>query len=632
MRPLTTTVGVILTCGVLFACTSSTQNVTGPSTSRCQIGAAVEPARFGADGGDGTLSITTNRECSWSASSSDSWVQLGAQSSGQGDAKVTFRVTTNADPSQRRGAIAIGEQQVPINQDAAACVFTVPPRDTVSPEGERRTLSVTANGPGCSWTARSETEWLTIVQGSQGSGNGQVVYDVAPTRGPSRTGELTIAGQRVTVTQGIGCSLAIAPTSHTVGADGGSGAISLTTDPACPWSAQSESAWISITSATSGAGPATIAFRVGASDGPSRTGTLRIGQQVFTVRQNSGCRASINPESHSVAYTGGSGSVAVTTAAGCDWTATSSASWVTITGGGSRNGNGTLQFTVAPNTGPARSAALNIAGRTFAVSQSSGCSFGISPESSSVAPAGGAGTVAVTTTAECDWTATSGASWIAITAGGSGKGNGTVQFAVAATTGPARAGTLTIAGRAFAVSQGSGCTFAISPASQNVPYFGGPGSVAVNTTAGCTWTATSSIPWVRITAGQTGAGPGAVAFIVDETPSSLPRSGTVNIAGQTFTIGQEGGPCAFVLSPPAAAVGSVGGSGTFEVNTKDACAWSATANDAWLHVTAGATGSGDGLVSFSADVNPGAARMGTLLVGGRLFTVSQAAVGTITGK
>ena len=548
MRTLTKTVGVILTCGVWFGCTSSTQNVTGPSTSKCQVGATAEPARFGADGGDGTLSITTNRECSWSASSTDSWVQLGAQPSGQGNAKVTFRVATNADPSQRRGAIAIGEQQVPISQDAAPCAITVPSRDTVSSDGERRSLNVTANGTACSWTARSETEWLTIVQGSQGSGSGQVVYEAHPTKGPTRSGELTIAGQRVTVTQGAGCSLSIAPSSQTVSADGGSGAISLTTDAGCPWSAQSETAWISITSATSGTGPATVAFRVGTSDGPARTGTLRVGQQTFTVRQNSGCRFGINPDSSSVANTGGSGTVAVTTVAGCEWTATSSASWITITSAGSRNGNGT------------------------------------------------------------------------------------VQFAVAATTGPARSGTLTIAGRTFTVSQSSGCTFGISPASQNVPYFGGPGSVAVNTSAGCAWAAASSIPWVRITAGQTGTGAGTVAFTVDETPSSLPRSGSVNIAGQTFAIGQDGAPCAFVLSPPSAAVGAIGGSGTFEVNTKDACTWSATSTDAWLRVTAGGSGSSDGTVSFSADLNPGPARTGTIVVGGRPFIVSQAAVGTITAR
>ena len=629
MRPVTTAVGVILTCGVWVGCTSSTQNVTGPSTTRCPVTVAVEPATFGAAGGGGTLTVSTNRECSWNATSSANWLQLGTAASGQGDGKVAFTVTSNGDPSQRRGAITISDQQVSISQDAAACVFTVPSRDTVSADGERRTLNVTANGADCSWTARSETAWLTIVQGSQGRGNGQVVYEAQPTKGPVRSGDLTVAGQRVAVSQGGGCSVTIAPTSRSIGAEGASGTVSVTTDAACPWSAQSDAAWISITSATSGAGPGTVAFRVGAWDGPTRTGSLRIGEQIFTVTQGSGCHVTIDPESRSVEHTGGSGTVAVTTGAGCEWTATSSASWITITRGSSGNGNGTVQFSVAPTTGPARNATLTIGGLPFVVRQSSGCTFTINPDSSSVASTGGSSTVAVATVAECGWTATSSAPWITITSGSSGTGNGTVQFGVASTTGPARSGTLTVAGRTFTVSQSSGCTFSINPASQNLPYFGGPGSVAVNTSPGCTWAATSSIPWVRLTAGQSGTGPGAVAFTADETPSSQPRSGTVSIAGQTFTVTQDGGPCTFVLNPASAAIAAAGGSGSFEVNTKDACPWTATSNDGWLRVVAGGNGAGDGTVSFTADPNPGPARTGTIVVGGKPFTASQAAAGTV---
>src|SRR5215211_3110782 len=155
MRTLPIAAGVMLTCVLGSACTSSSQNVTGPTNSRCQMTAVAEPATFGADGGGGTLTVSANRECPWNATSSVAWLQLGAESSGQGAAKVAFSVNTNGDPSQRRAVIVIGEQQVAVSQDAASCVFTVPLRDTVSPDGERRTLNVTANGADCSWTARS---------------------------------------------------------------------------------------------------------------------------------------------------------------------------------------------------------------------------------------------------------------------------------------------------------------------------------------------------------------------------------------------------------------------------------------------------------------------------------------------
>ena len=625
LRALSTALGLILGLGSSFSCSSATQNVTSPSTSKCQLTAVAEPASFAAAGGAGTLAVTTTGDCQWTAAASGSWIQLGAPSAGQGNAKVAFSVATNPDPSQRNGTITIEGQQVAISQ-AAACIFTVSPlSDSVSPDGERRTINVTASGPQCSWSARSATEWLTIVQGSEGTGSAQVVYEAALTAGPPRSGELTIAGQRVAVTQGGGCTVAIGPTAQTIAAGGGSGAINVTTAAGCSWSAQSEAAWITIASAAQGTGPGVVTFNVGAWNGPSRVGTLRVGQQQFTVTQSSGCRFDISPQSQSVASTGGSGSVEVTTASGCTWTSTSNVPWVSIAGAGSGSGNGTVPLTVAPNTGPARTGTLTIAGQTFTVSQSSACTFGISTQSFAVASAGGSGSVGVTTAAACPWTATSSVPWIAIAGGGSGTGNGTVQFDVAPTTGPARTGTLTIAGHTFTVSQSSGCTFSISPAAQAVGDGGGPGSVAVSTSPGCVWTAASSATWARITSGPSGTGAGNVAFIVDPTPTSLPRSTTLSIAGHTFTINQAGAPCLYVLSPAFASLPVTGGSGSFEVNTPEGCTWTAVSNASWLHVTAGASGSGDGTVSFSADPNPGSVRTGAIVVGGRAFTASQAA-------
>ena len=90
------------------------------------------------------------------------------------------------------------------------------------------------------------------------------------------------------------------------------------------------------------------------------------------------------------------------------------------------------------------------------------CSFSINPTSASFAAAGGSGSVTVSTTAGCNWTAASNNSFIAITSGASGSGSGTVNYSVAAnTTSLSRAGSLTIAGLTHSVSQagtGGGCT------------------------------------------------------------------------------------------------------------------------------------------------------------------------------
>lgn len=81
------------------------------------------------------------------------------------------------------------------------------------------------------------------------------------------------------------------------------------------------------------------------------------------------CSFSINPTSASFAAAGGSGSVTVTTQAGCNWTAASNNSFITVTSGASGSGSGTVNYSVAANVSAARSGSLTIAGLTHSVSQ-----------------------------------------------------------------------------------------------------------------------------------------------------------------------------------------------------------------------------------------------------------------------
>jgi len=98
---------------------------------------------------------------------------------------------------------------------------------------------------------------------------------------------------------------------------------------------------------------------------------------------------------------------------------------------------------------------MTIAGQTFTVNQAAGgsCTYSISPTSSSPPAAGNSASVSVTAGAGCNWTAISSATWVTITAGSSGTGNGTVSYTVAQNIGGARGGTMTIAGQTFTVNQ-----------------------------------------------------------------------------------------------------------------------------------------------------------------------------------
>jgi C1A family cysteine protease len=65
------------------------------------------------------------------------------------------------------------------------------------------------------------------------------------------------------------------------------------------------------------------------------------------------------------------------------------------------------------------------------------CTYSISPTSQSFTASSGSGSFNVTASPGCTWTATSSSSWIGITSGTSGSGNGSVNYTVTANTGKA---------------------------------------------------------------------------------------------------------------------------------------------------------------------------------------------------
>ncbi len=145
------------------------------------------------------------------------------------------------------------------------------------------------------------------------------------------------------------------------------------------------------------------------------------------------CTVTVAPASLTFQTDGGTGAIAVSTAAGCNWTATASAGWIAISGA-TGNGGGTATYAVAANPAQeARTGSVTIAGQVHAVSQAGrpvDCSYGISPTSASVNKDATAGAIAVTAPATCGWTATSSAPWLVLADGGQGTGNGSVSYTV----------------------------------------------------------------------------------------------------------------------------------------------------------------------------------------------------------
>jgi len=84
----------------------------------------------------------------------------------------------------------------------------------------------------------------------------------------------------------IACDIVLGPPSLAVTADGVvGGVLSISTEESCPWSAVSNSPFISITSASLGTGNGAISYTVAPNNGVGRTGTISVGTEIFPVNQ-----------------------------------------------------------------------------------------------------------------------------------------------------------------------------------------------------------------------------------------------------------------------------------------------------------------------------------------------------------
>lgn len=89
-----------------------------------------------------------------------------------------------------------------------------------------------------------------------------------------------------------------------------------------------------------------------------------------TLNNSTQCTYSISPTSQNIGASGGTGTINVTAGSGCAWSAQGTVSWFTITSGAGGTGNGTVQYSVTPNTtASARTAVMTIAEKLFTVTQ-----------------------------------------------------------------------------------------------------------------------------------------------------------------------------------------------------------------------------------------------------------------------
>ena len=361
------------------------------------------------------------------------------------------------------------------------CTFALSSQAQSFPSDGGSASVAISTGADCAWSVQGATGWVGLSSAGSGAGPGTVTVLVSANADVSpREMTLSIATLPFRVSQDgrTACAYAISPEQRVMDDDGGTGQVQVSAAAGCPWTASSQVAWMSITAGTSGQGNGLVRYSVRSNDAAgSRTGTLSIAGRTFTVNQEGegapqplDCQYSVSPVSVAPCMPDGSSTARVTTQANCRWTASSSASWLTVTSGRSGNGSGTIAFRWSENYDRPRDAAVLVrwntptAGQNVSVDQA-GCLYGVSQASFSV-PAGGATAsfdvlqqsdpinCGGPTQDRCVWTARSNVSWISISGSMPRTGDQRVTFTVAANTGgSARTGRISVRDRVVAITQ-----------------------------------------------------------------------------------------------------------------------------------------------------------------------------------
>lgn len=260
------------------------------------------------------------------------------------------------------------------------------------------------------------------------------------------------------------CSYPLSPTVQAVPSSGGLASVTVNAGGGCAWTASSSEPWLHIGNG-SGTGFGYVLATADPNTGSTtRTAVLRVNGTEATVTQpaasSTACTFDIAPSAPSLGSGEASGSLSVSTAATCGWSATSTTNWITITAT-TGIGAGWVSYRVSANAGSAaRTGTMMVAGQSLTVTQAgsgdpvpTGCDVAVATTSLLAPATATTDSVGVTAAAGCSWAATSSVDWLTITAT-TGSGTGWVSYNLAPNTGPqSRTGVITLGDERVTVTQ-----------------------------------------------------------------------------------------------------------------------------------------------------------------------------------
>jgi hypothetical protein len=480
-----------------------------PAAPNCSYTLAYQISSVSSSGGPGSVGVTTPAGCLWRGSSNVDWITVaGPPAAGNG--LLNFTVAANSGASTRIGTIAfVDGQTVTVFQSGTnGCVIkplalgstvngslvstdcqdvyyftasagqqvaielTAPVIDTELFLYKVDGTSIAVNDDILRYNCHFDPISLSTVcdvaiSDSRVPGTGFLslpssgtYYIGATSYHQLETGAYTL---RLMTPDSSNCVFQLSPLGLNSPAVGGTGSVTVSGGTGCSWFSTAPYDWITLTSGLSGNGPGSVTYRVAPNASQqARSKPIAIANQLFFVSQDgTGCTFSLSSNAVTLPQAGGNGNVTVTTSSTCSWSAIGYPDWVTFPDTNSGVGNGTLNFTIAANPGAGqRAGTFVVGGQTFTITQAgtAGTVFILNPPLANVGTGGGPGTIAVTVTPSAtSWMASSNVTWVTITSGATGSGNGTVNYSVAANPGPqARSGNIAIGGQIFIVNEAAG--------------------------------------------------------------------------------------------------------------------------------------------------------------------------------
>jgi hypothetical protein len=106
-----------------------------------------------------------------------------------------LKVQPNATGAPRTGTVQIADRTFSVQQNAAACAYTIDPASYAADKERDEVKVAVATAPECSWTTEITVDWVSIHGNGSGSGSGSVVLTLKRNPAEERSAVITIAGR-----------------------------------------------------------------------------------------------------------------------------------------------------------------------------------------------------------------------------------------------------------------------------------------------------------------------------------------------------------------------------------------------------------------------------------------------------